>query len=333
MILKLLFDNSLIDSQKYQFSELEKYMDYKYVEYLKIEFCKIIGLDYARNYLKHKTIIDELFNKFVYLSKCFLPNYYDLNVLEENSTDTFIYDFSNFFQRYLIGRNENSNDLLYGINLLLNDTTRVSYKKVGFVKDKVEEFFKEYILEDSDDSNVLSEAINFVNLYSKLFDELEKENDVNDIKFKQYVLNMNRNYLYGSEDTYSVLSYLYSEKRLDNVTLNKIISNLIITNIRNFNSDTKEYFGNLNLCENYLSYMVLAKDYYYFVLVSYTDFEIRFAKLCINEEEYMFRHNTGNENILTSEKIPYSNLNEVIKINVKMLVNGKNNDKKLVLCK
>lgn len=333
MILKLLFDNSLIDSQKYQFSELEKYMDYKYVEYLKIEFCKIIGLDYARNYLKHKTIIDELFNKFVYLSKCFLPNYYDLNVLEEKSTNTFIYDFSNFFQRYLIGRNENSNDLLYGINLLLNDTTRVSYKKVGFVKDKVEEFFKEYILEDSDDSNVLSEAINFVNLYSKLFDELEKENDVNDIKFKQYVLNMNRNYLYGSEDTYSVLSYLYSEKRLDNVTLNKIISNLIITNIRNFNSDTKEYFGNLNLCENYLSYMVLAKDYYYFVLVSYTDFEIRFAKLCINEEEYMFRHNTGNENILTSEKIPYSNLNEVIKINVKMLVNGKNNDKKLVLCK
>lgn len=333
MILKLLFDNSLIDSQKYQFAELEKYMDYKYVEYLKIEFCKIIGLDYARNYLKHKTIIDELFNKFVYLSKCFLPNYYDLNVLEEKSTNTFIYDFSNFFQRYLIGRNENSNDLLYGINLLLNDTTRVSYKKVGFIKDKVEEFFKEYILEDSDDSNVLSEAINFVNLYSKLFDELEKENDVNDIKFKQYVLNMNRNYLYGSEDTYSVLSYLYSEKRLDNVTLNKIISNLIITNIRNFNSDTKEYFGNLNLCENYLSYMVLAKDYYYFVLVSYTDFEIRFAKLCINEEEYMFCHNTGNENILTSEKIPYSNLNEVIKINVKMLVNGKNNDKKLVQCK
>ena len=332
MILKLLYENGL-DNQEYKFDELEKNIDYKYNEYLKIEFCKIIGLDYARDYLQHKSIIDDLFNKFIYLSKQFLPNYYDLNVLEENSNNTFIYDFSNFFQHYLIVRNKNSNDLLYGVNLLLNDTTKVSYKKVGFVKDKAEEFFKEYILQDSDDSKVLSEAINFVNLYSKLFDEIEKETDINDIKFRQYILNMNRNYLYGCEDTYSVLSYLYSEKRLDNFTLNKIINNLITTNIRNFNSDTKEYFGNLNLCENYLSYMILAKDYYYFVLVPYTDFEIRFAKLCINDEEYMFHHNTGTENILTSEKIPYNNLNDITKINTKILVNGKNSEKKLILCK
>lgn len=114
-------------------------------------------------------------------------------------------------------------------------------------------------MQDCDDSKVLSEAINFVNLYSKLFDKVEKEHDVNDIKFKQYILNMNRNYLYGSEDTYSVLSYLYSEKRLDNLTLNKIINNLIMTNIRNFSSTTKEYLCSLNLCGDYLSYMVLAR--------------------------------------------------------------------------
>ncbi len=332
MILKLLFENNLND-QEYSYNELEKNLDYKFSEYLKKEFCEIIGLDYEQNYLTYKKIIDELFQKFMDLSKLFLPNYYDLNVLEKNSNNTFIYDFSNFLQYFLIGRNKNNSDLLYGVNLLLNDTTKVSYKKVGFVKDKAEEFFKEYIVQDSDHSMVLSEAINFVNLYSKLFDEIEKENDINDIKFKQYILNMNRNYLYGSDDTYSVLSYLYSEKRLDNITLNKIINNLIITNTRNFNKDTKEYLCNLNLYENYLSYMVLAKDYYYYVLVPYTDFEIRFAKLCINDEEYMFHHNTCTENILTSERISYSNLNEITRINVKMLINGKNNAKKLILCK
>ncbi len=331
MILKLLYDNGL-DSQKYQFVELEKSIDTKYNEYLKIEFCKIIGLDYNKHYLQYKDIIDELFEKFINLSRQFLPNYYDLNVLEENSNNTFIYDFSKFFQHYLIGRKKNSNDILFGVNLLLNDTTKVSYKKVGFIRDKIEDFFKDYILQDCDDSKVLSEAINFVNLYSKLFDKVEKEHDVNDIKFKQYILNMNRNYLYGSEDTYSVLSYLYSEKRLDNLTLNKIINNLIMTNIRNFSSTTKEYLCSLNLCGDYLSYMVLSRNYYYFILIHYTDFEIRFAKLCINEEEFMFHYNM-NDDIFISEKIPYNDLNEITNINVKMSVNGKNNEKMLILCK
>lgn len=333
IILKLLFENGL-DNQEYQFDELEKNIDTKYNEYLKIEFCKIIGLDYNKHYLKHKDIIDKLFEKFINLSRQFLPNYYDLNILEENSNNTFIYDFSKFFQHYLIGKKENHNSsILFGVNLLLNDTTKVSYKKVGFIKDKVEEYFKEYISLDNDDSHILSEAISFVNLYNKLFDEIEKEDNINDIMFKQYILNMNRNYLYGNDDTYSVLSYLYSEKRIDNLTLNKIINNLIMTNTRNFSSEIKEYLCNLDLYENYLSYMVIAKDYYYFVLTPYTDFEIRFAKLYINEEEFMFHYNMSDDGIFTSEKIAYNNLNEITNMNVKMLVNGKSNEKKLILCK
>ncbi len=332
MILKLLYENRL-DNREYQYDELEKNIDTKYNEYLKIEFCKIIGLDYNKHYLKYKDIIDELFEKFINLSRQFLPNYYDLNILEENSNNTFIYDFSRFFQHYLIGKKKNNNNILFGINLLLNDTTKVSYKKVGFIKDKVEEYFKEYILLGNDDSYILSETVSFVNLYNKLFDEIEKEENINDIMLKQYILNMNRNYLYGTDDTYSVLSYLYSEKRIDNLTLNKIINNLIMTNTRNFSSSTKEYLCNLDLYENYLSYMVIAKNYYYFVLIPYTDFEIRFAKLCIDEEEFMFHYNISDDGTFTSEKISYNNLNEITNIDVKMLINGKNNAKKLIICK
>ena len=332
MILKLLYENGLED-EKYKLDDLEKNTDIKYDEYLKIEFCEIIGLNYDKYYLNHKDIIDELFEKFINLSKQFLPNYYDLNVLETNSNNTFIYDFSSFFQQYLIVRRKNSSDILFGVNLLLNDTTKVKYKKVGFIKDKVEEYFKEYISLDNNDSHILSEAISFVNLYNKLFDKIEKETNIKDIAFKQYILNMNRNYLYGNNDTYSVLSYLYSEKKVDNLTLNKIITNLITTNTRIFDDKTKEYLCNLDLCENYLSYMVIAKDYYYFVLKSYTNSEIKFAKLCINEEEFMFHYDIDEDGIFTSEKIYYNNLNEITNINVKILVNGRNNGKKLILYK
>lgn len=325
MILKLLFENSLSNNQNYQFEEVEKEIDCKYTEYLKIEFCKIIGLKYDTDYIQHKSIIDDLFNKFIYLSKQFLPNYYDLNVLEKNSNNTFVYDFSNFFQHYLIGRNKNTNDLLYGVNLLLNETTTVNYRKVGFIKDKVEDFFREYIVEDSNDSKILSEAINFVKLYTKLFEDIEKDSDINDIKYKQYILNMNRNYLYSCEDIYSVLSYLYSEKKLDNFTLNIIINSLVSTNLRNYSSETKEYYCNLNLCDNYLSYMVLSKEYYYFVLVPYRNYEVRFAKLCFNDEEYMFHHSMGESNILTSEKIPYHNINDISMVTPKIYISGKKN--------
>ncbi len=46
----------------------------------------------------------------------------------------------------------------------------------------------------------------------------------------------------------------------------------------------------------------------------------------------MFHYNM-NDDIFISEKIPYNDLNEITNINVKMSVNGKNNEKMLILCK
>ena len=311
MILKMLFENSLVD-KNHKFEDLEKDLDYKYNNYLKIEFCKIIGLNYENDYLKHKNILDELFEKFIYLSKEFIPNYYDLNVLSPFSHNTYIYDFSRFFQKYLIERNGN-NDILCGVNLLLNNTIVASYKKIGFVKEKVDDFFKEYITLSSDNSKILSNAIDFVKLYIKLFEEID---NTNDIKFKQYILNMNRNYLYASDEIYSKLSYLYQEKRIDSYTLNIIIKYLINTNIRIYD-DIKEYLCNLNIKDNYLSYMVISKEYYYYVIVPYHNFEITFAKLYLYNDEYMFHHKN---NTLISEKVYYDKLSNIV--NTIISING-----------
>ena len=326
-ILELLSDNARIDlNNNYQY--LEKYFDLKYNEYLKEGFCELIGLNNSI-YTKHTNTIDILFEKFVMLSKLFLPNYYDLSVLEENNRNTFIFDFSRFFQKYLIGRKNDNRDILYGVNLLLNDAKSITYKKVGFIKDKVEEFFSDNIITESD-SHILEEAIEFVNLYNGLFNQIASENDLNEIKFKQYISNMNRTYLYGYEPTFSVLSQLYVEKKIDNTTLNKIINHLIKTNIRVYKEQITEYLCDLKLFEHHLSYKVITKQDYYYVIVPYKDCDVRFAKLFIDDKEYMFHHIEDSENLLYSDRIHYDDISD-LELDTHIRVNGKAREKQLIL--
>lgn len=325
MILKSMCEN--LSKSEIDYQGLENFMDNKYKEYLKVEFCKLIGLDYNIHYKKYNYLIDRILEKFIELSRKFIPNYYDLNVMEINCNNTFVFDFSNFFQNYLI--NKNDNDLLLGVRLLLNETIAVNYKKIGFIKDKVNEFFSEHILLQNDDSYVLSEAINFVNLYNELFNKIKEEYDLKEIKFKQYILNMNKKYIYGDNAVYAVLSNLYSNKKIDNITLNKIINHIIYTNIINYDKNIDKHLCNLNLYEEYLSYMVITRNEYYFVLVPYTNTKIRFAKLIVNDEEYMVHH-SEDENMLYSEKIPYKDISEIIDINVNILINGKQKSKQLI---
>ena len=326
-IIELLFHNSLKDNK--ELNDLLTYMDDKYTEYLKKEFCRLIGLDYSTYYIKYHDLIDELFNKFNYLSRQFLPNYYELHVLESNSFKTFIYDFSRFFRLYLIVKNNDPTDLLYGINLLLNETKKISYKKTGFIKDKVEEFFGEYIIRDINENQIFNEAVSFIRLYDELFNEIQKETTLREIEFNQYIINMDRHYLYERGGIYQDLAQLYYEGVLNPLTLNRIINSLIKTNIRNIPNNKEEILCNLVLNEKYLTYMVLAKDYYYFVLVPYQNYKIRFAKLCIGNEDYMFQHNDDRTSSLTSEKIAYTNLKEIIELNPLFLVNGKNDHKEI----
>lgn len=332
-IIQLLIENAskCDDNQK---RELNEFLLKEYNKHLKINFCNLLGLDYNNHYDKYIEYIDDLFEKFMTMSKKFLPNYYDLNVLEKNCNNTFIYNFSNFFQNYLVQRGNNESNIILGLKLLLNETYLISYKKVGFIKEKVEEFFSEFIVSENDNSSLLSDAINFINKYDEFFNIIKIEEQFDDIKFKQFIINMNRSYLYGNEQTFAILSDLYLNKQIDNLTLNKIINNLINTNIRKFNNNQKEYMCNLQLYDNYLSYMIVSKNYYQMVLVPYSNFNMRFAKLIFEDEEYMFQYQSCDSNYeFISEKIFFDDLNSIIDSNIEVKVNGKNNYKKLTLTK
>lgn len=319
-IIRLLFENSY-QGKKEELTKLLEDMDNDYNNYLKKEFVNIIGLDYHTYYKKYQRLLDELFNKFNKLSRQLLPNYYELNAYGINTDNTFIYDFSNFFQNYLINKNNDQTDLLYGLNLLLNETKRIEYKKVGFVKDKINEFFSDYLI--TEESKNLIEGTNFIKLYDELFNEIKKQTDLKEIMFKQYLLNMNRMPLNFN----NYLTYLYYEKNYSSSSLNKIIDSVIKTNIRIYNENQKEYYCNLTLYKKYLTYLVLAKDYYYYILIPYKKNHIHFAKLILNEEEYMFHHQ---DDYLISDKIKYNELKEINVLEPIILVNGKKNKRIII---
>lgn len=319
-ILKSLNIENIKETESY----LEDLMDKKYKENIKIRFCDLIGLDYDLHYHKYSKYIDRLCESFNILSRKFLPNYYETNVAEKDGTITYLFDFSKFFQKYLIYKKENKNNILLGMRLLVNKTEYIKYEKVGMIKEKVDEFFIEDLVDKDNMDYFINSAIDFIEEYDKLFSEISKEIDLSSIKFNQYVINADRKYLYGNENMYGDISYLYDKKRIDEKTSNRIINALIKTNKRNNYTKNKEVKLGLKIYQDLLTYIVLSENYYYLVIEPFSNIEIEFAKAIINGEEFMIRHSADeNGMIMISEKIEFDNLQDILDFDIKLKINGK----------
>ena len=194
-------------------------------------------------YLKYYKYIDSLSKKFNILSRKFLANYYDTNIANQNENITYLFDFSRFFQKYLIYR-EKGNKFINGIKLLFNDPQYIEYEKVGMIKEKVEKFFEKDIVNDDNMDKYINEAMDFIQEYDELFEKIEKEQDLQEIKLKQYFINADRNYLYSKEHIFGKIAYKYDIKEIDDKTINIIINSLIKANIRNhYNIECKIFLG------------------------------------------------------------------------------------------
>lgn len=330
LMIKSILDNSNIENITEVQNRLEDIMNKEYERNMKIKFCDLLGLDYNLHYKKYSKYIDNLSKKFNVLSRKFLPNYYEINVVEDNGDITYLFDFSRFFQKYLIYKKENKNNMLLGMKLLLNDTEYIEYEKVGMIKEKVDEFFKDDLVDKDTMDYFINNAMDFVQEYDELFNEINNELDLSNIKLKQYVINADRNYLYGNKNIYGELSYIYDTKQIDSNTVNTIINALIKTNIRNNYNNDKESILGLQLYKDFLTYWVISKKSYYLVIEPFSSIEIEFAKAIINEEEVMIRH-SSNENgkIMVSEKIRFDNLLDILNFDIKLKINGKEYEDKL----
>lgn len=331
LMIKSILDYENIENANKIETNLDDLMNEKYKENMKIRFCDLIGLNYNLHYKKYNKYIDSLYEKFNVLSRKFLPNYYETNVAENSGDITYLFDFSKFFQKYLITKKDNKNNILLGMKLLLNDTEYIEYEKIGMIKEKIQEFFYENIVDEENMDYSINNAMDFIEEYDELFNLISKETELSSIKFKQYIINANRNYLYGNENIYGEISYLYDIKKIDEQTTNRIINALINTNKRNnYNKKDENKLG-LQIYEDLLAYLVLSENYYYLVIEPYSNTEIEFAKAIINGQEVMIRHfSDGNGNIMVSEKIEFDNLPDILNFDIKLKINGKGYKDKLI---
>lgn len=331
LMIKSILDYENIENANKIETNLDDLMNEKYKGNMKIRFCDLIGLNYNLHYKKYNKYIDSLYEKFNVLSRKFLPNYYETNVAENSGDITYLFDFSKFFQKYLITKKDNKNNILLGMKLLLNDTEYIEYEKIGMIKEKIQEFFYENIVDEENMDYSINNAMDFIEEYDELFNLISKETELSSIKFKQYIINANRNYLYGNENIYGEISYLYDIKKIDEQTTNRIIKALINTNKRNnYNKKDENKLG-LQIYEDLLTYLVLSENYYYLVIEPYSNTEIEFAKAIINGQEVMIRHfSDGNGNIMVSEKIEFDNLPDILNFDIKLKINGKEYKDKLI---
>lgn len=320
LMLNSIIDNEDLENKEKLKKEISTIMDNTYNENLKIRFCDLIGLNYNMHYKIYSKEIDYLYEKFNELSRKFVPNYYATNIAEKSEDITFLFDFSNFFQKYLI-KNYN---IFSGMQLLINNTEELEYDKVGFIKEKIEEFFKEDLVQAENKDIYLIEAMKFVEKYDELFYKVKKEFDLEEIKLKQYIINSERNYITGNSYVYGDLSYEYDNQKKDSKTLNKIITSLIKTNLKNNYEKKEEISFGLKLYDSYLTYWNISKKYYYLVLEPFSNLQIDFAKLIFNGEELMLSHSkNGNGKILISEKIYFENVDDILNSDVQVKINGK----------
>lgn len=318
--------NSIIDKMEFTDSEnLKKEVNFiiddTYDKEFKKRFCDLIGLDYDIHYKLFSEDIDYLCEKFDNLSRKFVPNYYATNISENCDELTFLFDFSNFFQKYLIKKDVEDYNIFSGMQLLLNNPEELLYDKIGFIKEKIEDFFKEEIVRNTNKDLYLIEAMKFVQKYDELF---SKVSGIEGIKLKQYIVNSERSYITGGSTIYGKLSYDYEEGKIDNKTMNKIISSLIDTNLKNNYQNKDEISVGLKIYNNYLTYWNVSKNYYYLVLEPYSSFEIDFAKLILNDEELMLSHSkNGNGKVMISEKIYFEKVPEIFENDIVIKINGK----------
>ena len=309
---------------------IEDIMNKEYERNMKIKFCDLIGLDYNIHYKKYSKYIDNLYEKFRVLSRKFIPNYYETNVVEDNGDITYLFDFSKFFQKYLICKKENKNNMLLGMRLILNDTEYIEYEKVGMIKEKIDEFFKEDLVDKDTIDYFINNAMDFVQEYDELFNEINNELDLSNIKLKQYIINADRNYLYGNKNIYGELSYLYDIKQIDSITINRIINALIKTNLRN-NYNNKQNLMGLQLYKDFLTYWIISEKSYQLVIEGFSSIEIEFAKAIINGKEVMMKHSSEDNNqIMISEKIEFDTLSDILNFDIGIKINGKKYEEKML---
>ena len=182
-----------------------------------------------------------------------------------------------------------------------------------------------------DEMNIAYDKINnFIKEYSLLFDEvINSGSNLNNIIMKYYIINEDRKYLFGSVDIGSVLADKYNNEELSGQDLNFIINILIEVNKRNYIYNKNEYLTNLILYKDCITYFIIGKGYFYYIIKMLRNNKVTSAKIILDNKEYYLNYNDKDE-IFKTEKIYDENCYETILGDIEIIFNGVEYEKRLL---
>ena len=329
-IIKALIEGSS-ENSSVNYIDIEKITIDSYNKKFKEKFCDLIGLNFDDDYHKYKEKIDFLSKSFNELSKFFLPNYSSLNVLEDTSNNTFLFDFSNYFRFYLIHRLKGNYNEYDNLLLILNKSIRFDNDFNQNIIDEVNKQFKNQMIIDDEKMNTAYGMISiFIREYESLFDEvISNSDDIDNIIMKSYIINEDRKYLFGNINIGSVLTNEYMNGELSSNDLNTIISTIIELNKRKFYYNKNEYLTNLVIYKDCITYFIIGKGYFYFTIKMLRNNKVNSVKIIINNNEYILKHNNKND-IFITEKIYDDDCYDTILQDIEIIFNGVEYEKRLI---
>lgn len=132
-------------------------------------------------YIKYSQYFDKLADEFVCLSQLIFDNYDNLNCLDENCSNTYLFNFSNLFRYYEILKQNGKWNKQQGLNLLFNKNGRFieyNYDDDNY-HNKILSFFKNIIIDNSDKYlDALNRALHFIDIFDTLNEYIDKNENI-----------------------------------------------------------------------------------------------------------------------------------------------------------
>lgn len=237
--------NSDLNIDNVTLGEIEKIVKEQKNKTIRRSFPLLIGYSQSE-YEKYTEYFDKLADEFIYLSQLIFDNYDNLNCLDENCQNTYLFNFSNFFRYYEISKQKGNWNKQYGLNLLLNKRARYieyDYNDNNYHQ-KILDFFKNIIVNnDNKYIESISRVLQFIDNFDKLNEFIDKNENIdkNTKLIKAYIENEDKIYLTARKWMRGELIDLYKSKG------SKYI-NVLINTIIEFYSD-KDYLNDNFLCD------------------------------------------------------------------------------------
>lgn len=237
--------NSNLNVDSITLEEITKIIEEQRIKTIRKNFPTLIG--YSKfEYEKYSEYFDKLADEFYYLSQLIFDNYDNLNCLDENCQNTYLFNFSNFFRYYEISKQKGNWNKQHGLNLLLNKNAKFieyDYDDDNYHQ-KILSFFENIIVDDDNKYiSAINRALQFIDNFDSLNDFIDKNEYIDkDIKLiKSYLENEDKIYLTARKWMRAEIIDLYKKNGSEYVNN---LMNLIIE----FYSD-KDYSNSNFVCD------------------------------------------------------------------------------------